>query len=280
MLVLTKESEIKAPESGLDTLSETIYQSNFIRKHFDFYQWQQQYVSKFIPHNALIAAWGNFARGTLQFDICSSIPEIHNQQLFGGCNEVKPLMSALFNKWENNNDKWFFLEEFNLWELGLDPSPTEKIMTELLAMRSVLVYGFRDKRSNNDVLYVFLNSHLMYETQTSVLNAIMPHLDAALRRVDCLPDNNESSVEIAPILSMISEREAAVLNLVIQGQTNTVIAEHLFISVNTVKNHLKHVYRKMGVSSRAQAVAQYLKAPKPTSEDVEANNNIQTLSVA
>ena len=279
MLVLTTESMINAPESGLNMLSETIYQSNFVRKHFDFYQWQQQYVNKFIPHNVLIAAWGDFDKGSLQFDICSSIPEIHNQQLSNGCNEITPLMSALFKKWENNDDKWFFQDEFKLCELGLDFSPEDKLITELLAMRTVLVYGFRDKRSNTNVLYAFLNSHLMYETQTSALSAIMPHLDAALRRIECLPENNESKVDIAPIHSLISERESAVLNLVIKGETNTVIAEHLYISVNTVKNHLKNIYKKMGVSSRAQAVAKYLETSK-TTESSKPNSNVHTLSVA
>jgi len=280
MLVLTTESMVNAPESGLNMLSETIYQSNFVRKHFDFYQWQQQYVNKFIPHNVLIAAWGDFDRGSLQFDICSSIPEIHNQQLSNGCDEVNPLMSALFKKWENNDDKWFFQDEFKLWELGLDFSAKDKLMTELLAMRTVLVYGFRDKRSNTNVLYAFLNSHLMYETQTSALSAIMPHLDAALRRVECLPENKESKVSIAPIHRLISEREAAVLNLVIQGETNIIIAEHLFISINTVKNHLKNIYKKMGVSSRAQAVARYLKTSNSTEIVESKNNNIHTLSAA
>ena len=277
MLVLTTESTAKAPESGLNILTETIYQSNFVRKHFDFYQWQQKYVNKFIPHNVLIAAWGDFKTGALQFDICSSIPEIHSEQLVNGCEEITPLMTTLFKTWEENYDKWFFHDEFKLWELGLDFSPEDKIMTELLAMRTVLVYGFRDKRTNTNVLYAFLNSHLMYETQTSALSAIMPHLDAALRRVDCLPENNEVKVDIAPILSMVSEREASVLNLVVQGKTNAVIADQLFISVNTVKNHLKNIYKKMGVSSRSQAVAMYLDT---SNENKNTANNIHKLNIA
>ena len=278
MLLLTTDSKIHAaPESKL--LSETVYQSKFIKKHFDFYQWQQQYVNKFIPHNALIAAWGDFSKGTLQFDVCSSVPEIHSQQYSSGCNELTPLMTALFKQWETNNDRWFFQEEFKLWELGIDFSPAEKLITELLAMRTVLVYGFRDKRSNTDVLYAFLNSHLMYETQTAVLSTIMPHLDAALRQVDCLPSNKKLTIDSTSITKKISEREAAVLNLVIQGETNTVIAEHLFISVNTVKNHLKNIYKKMGVSSRAQAVGQYLETAHSI-ENNKSNNNVHTLSVA
>lgn len=279
MLVLTAESTVNAPESGLDVLSETIYQSNFVRKHIDFYQWQQNYVNKFIPHNALIAAWGDFDKGGLQFDVCSSIPEVHQQQLSNGCDEISPLMSALFKKWEDNDDKWFFQEEFKLWELDLDFSADDKIMTELLAMRSVLVYGFRDKRSNTNVLYAFLNSHLMYETQTSALSVIMPHLDAALRRVDCLPESNNSKVNTAPILSMLSEREAAVLNLLVQGKSNPAISKQLYISVNTVKNHLKNIYKKMSVTTRAEAVAKYLEIPKLAVIN-EITNNVHRVSAA
>ena len=279
MLALTTETVMKAPESGLNALSETIYQSNFIKKHFDFYQWQQQHVNKFIPHNVLIAAWGDFNQGNLEFDVCSSIPEIHNQQYTNGCDELKPLMTALFSKWEKNNDRWFFMEEFKLRDLGLEASSSDKIMTELLPMRSVLVYGFRDKRTNTNIVYAFLNSHLMYETQTSTLSAIMPHLDAALRRVDCLPAAQNVPESTTSILKRISEREFAVLELVAQGKTNTVIAAELFISVNTVKNHLKNIFKKMKVTSRAQAVAEYLNEATPLGVSASMNN-VHMLSVA
>ena len=58
--------------------------------------------------------------------------------------------------------------------------------------------------------------------------------------------------------SIISERECEVLNLVLEGKTNQQISDTLFISPNTVKNHLKSIFRKMEVSSRAEAVARYL----------------------
>lgn len=53
----------------------------------------------------------------------------------------------------------------------------------------------------------------------------------------------------------LSLRELEVLNLVAEGASNEAIAERLFLSRATVKTHLAHVYDKLGVNSRTEAVA-------------------------
>lgn len=52
----------------------------------------------------------------------------------------------------------------------------------------------------------------------------------------------------------LSAREAEVLALLCQGLSNEEVAERAFIGVNTVKTHIRTLYRKIGVSSRTQAV--------------------------
>ena len=52
----------------------------------------------------------------------------------------------------------------------------------------------------------------------------------------------------------LSDRELEVLELVATGLSNKEIAEKLFVSVNTVKTHLKKVYEKLEVNRRTQAV--------------------------
>ncbi len=53
----------------------------------------------------------------------------------------------------------------------------------------------------------------------------------------------------------LSLRESEVLELVSDGQSNREIARRLFLSEATVKSHLVHIFTKLGVSSRTQAVA-------------------------
>jgi DNA-binding NarL/FixJ family response regulator len=52
----------------------------------------------------------------------------------------------------------------------------------------------------------------------------------------------------------LTDRELQVLELAAQGLTNHEIAQRLYISVRTVEAHLTHVYDKLGVASRTEAV--------------------------
>ncbi|MEO9885890.1 MAG: LuxR C-terminal-related transcriptional regulator [Balneola sp.] len=52
----------------------------------------------------------------------------------------------------------------------------------------------------------------------------------------------------------ISERELEVLELVARGLSNKQISDKLFVSINTTKTHLSHVYEKLNVKRRTQAV--------------------------
>lgn len=59
--------------------------------------------------------------------------------------------------------------------------------------------------------------------------------------------------------SPLSTRESAVLKLLMQGKTYAVIADELFISGETVKTHLKNIYRKLKVNTKADAVRKAVK---------------------
>ncbi|WP_235510781.1 LuxR C-terminal-related transcriptional regulator [Curtobacterium sp. Leaf261] len=52
----------------------------------------------------------------------------------------------------------------------------------------------------------------------------------------------------------ITDREAEILALITQGKSNAEVAKLTYLSPNTVKTHIRSVYRKIGVESRTQAV--------------------------
>jgi LuxR family transcriptional regulator, maltose regulon positive regulatory protein len=64
-----------------------------------------------------------------------------------------------------------------------------------------------------------------------------------------------SPVSQAPLVEPLSARELEVLHLIAEGLSNLAIAQKLYLSTGTVKVHLKHIYGKLYVNSRTQAVA-------------------------
>lgn len=74
-------------------------------------------------------------------------------------------------------------------------------------------------------------------------------LRASLRR--STPPQARISILIEPL----TDREAEVLGLAAGGLSTDAIADHLFLSRNTVKSHLAHAYGKLGAHNRMEAVA-------------------------
>ena len=57
------------------------------------------------------------------------------------------------------------------------------------------------------------------------------------------------------MLPQLTGRENEILCLIAEGLTNRQIAGNLSISESTVENHIHHIYEKLGIANRAQAVA-------------------------
>jgi DNA-binding NarL/FixJ family response regulator len=68
---------------------------------------------------------------------------------------------------------------------------------------------------------------------------------------------------------ILSERELDVLRLASQGLSNQDIADKLVLSLRTVQAHFSHIFNKLDVSSRTEAVVRALKEGWVTLEDVK-----------
>lgn len=96
-------------------------------------------------------------------------------------------------------------------------------------------------------------------TEVATLTAAM--LDELARTLttpqsDCSAGTTqESQKKVALSENPLTEREREVLRLVAQGQSNKDIARQLVITTSTVNYHLTSIFNKLGVDTRAQAVA-------------------------
>lgn len=83
--------------------------------------------------------------------------------------------------------------------------------------------------------------------------AAREHARSVLQRFD-LPDLAEPGQDAEQLVDPLTDREEEVLLRLFDGQSNKAIGQSLFVSVDTVKTHLKRIYAKLGVTSRNQAV--------------------------
>lgn len=90
-----------------------------------------------------------------------------------------------------------------------------------------------------------------------VMSQLKPISDPGRRGLSVSPDE-DSEAEPDPF-PPLTERERDVLRLVTQGLNNAEISERLYISLNTVKTHLKNLFQKLGVEDRTAAALKALR---------------------
>jgi DNA-binding CsgD family transcriptional regulator len=96
----------------------------------------------------------------------------------------------------------------------------------------------------NSIPTIWLKKFFMRDYMEFSADESMPFLDVALQNYS------------------ISNREREIMDLILRGKSNKEIENKLFISYNTVKNHIYNLYQKLGVKSRGQMINFVLEARK------------------
>lgn len=241
-----------------EKIFSVIQKSYVIENHLEFFSWLQDGVNEFLPHDVLVACWGDFEKklekSKLNYDVASNLSDINTQTVFDSNNGYDVCMLYLHKLWLDNNRCWFVVNNLDHHEVGSQLHVISP--NNLKQLNSLMVYGVSDVRGSNVCLYVFFSKEKMFDVPDSVMGLIMPHIDNALRKIQHLkPLKTLTKSTIVIDGDGLSVRELEVIHWVKSGKTNQEIATILDISQNTVKSHLKRIFQKMNVTRRAQAVA-------------------------
>ena len=128
----------------------------------------------------------------------------------------------------------------------------ENCLNSLQLARTHLLFGewLRRRRRRLEARQQLRTAHDSFEIIGATKFAERARLELAATGVQA----REQAVRTG---DQLTERESQIASLVAAGATNAQVATQLFISSNTVDYHLRHIYRKLSVSSRTMMAAAY-----------------------
>jgi len=146
---------------------------------------------------------------------------------------------------------------------------TAKLKERLPEIQVIILTVYKDTELIFSALKAGASGYLLKRAQTKeILNAITDV------RSGGAPMTSEIARLVVQSFRLISSksdeppvttpREQEILALLAEGITNKEIARRLGISPETVRSHLGHIYEKLHVQGRTEAVSKYLKAAKQT----------------
>ena len=146
-------------------------------------------------------------------------------------------------------------DTYGRFALGL--SDVEALVENAL-IRHVLIYSWETSPHLIErALAMGVSGFASKSLEPEDLVAVLERVAAGERVVAArMPGNPVRSLSDWPGKAQgLTARESEILALVIQGFRNEDIADALFLGINTVKTHLKSLYRKLGARNRADVVA-------------------------
>ena len=185
--------------------------------------------------------------------ICNGTPGLKCTGVFADCGDLELKI--------NRSQPNVVLMDIEMPELnGID---TIMIAKELYAdIQFIMLTTFEDDDKIFEAIKAGASGYLLKEEKTEkIIEALVTADEGApmspriarktIRLLTGPPPVNEKKECGDPVLS---EREMSVLKLIVDGLNYQQIAEKIFISPLTVKQHIKNIYRKLHVNSKLSAV--------------------------
>jgi transcriptional regulator EpsA len=219
-----------------------------VRRHYDLFLWLQGEIQHYLPHEILLAAWGDFHSNIIRHDIVSALIGVRTQ--YSDVTSLSPLLQGLYNRWVELGRAPY---ELSVGETGLlleERALQCPLGLASQGMQSILIHGISDKRGQHDCLYVIFGSRKKFASSSfSAFNILLPFLDSALGKIDPLPFHDQHGQPLSkPRGTGLSRRETEIMNWIKEGKTTSEIAAILGTSTFTVTSHLRNLFKKLAAT--------------------------------
>jgi transcriptional regulator EpsA len=224
-----------------------------IRTRPAFFSWVQGKFQSMLAHEVLVCGLADHSARGLKFEWVGSFP-ISEERFAQLCRADGGLLYSLVTMWQQGDQATLLLGS----EPGRGSAPeTQRVLSEIreFGLGNSLADGFVGLDGRPFCFFAFFKMPAPPCLRTArVLRIWLPYLYAAWLRV-ASGEATRAEPHAGRIRGVLTAREVEILNWVGKGKTNGHIARILGIGETTVATHLERIFRKLGVRSRAQAVA-------------------------
>lgn len=126
-------------------------------------------------------------------------------------------------------------------------------LTALTPLRHALTFAQEQGYIRTFVDFGQEMAHLLYEA--SARNIVADYAGFLLAQFPLVENTKVTRQQAQDLIEPLSDREIEILTLLAEGLSNQEIANHLFLSLGTIKVHNRNIFGKLSVKSRTQAVA-------------------------
>lgn len=221
-----------------------------VRAPHEFFLWTQGQLQTLLPHQALVC---------LQFDGDDKLVRlvcVHSLMLaphvLATLEDEADGLALRIARQCRAAKRWPAILDVGMREAAaLAPFQDE---LRLLGFDNVLVHGSGPVPGGATVFALFGMPQRPGARHAYFVELVLPHLHLALLR---LPNRAQPVASRTPVEAArsLSSREMEILRWLAEGKSNFEVGCILGISAATVKNHLQRIYRALGVSNRAHALA-------------------------
>ncbi len=235
-------------------LASVVDSSLRVSNEHQFFSWVQGDVQNLLSHEILICGITAGADAKMRCYRFSSTRYFRLEHFNAVCDPINGLFTLMMSLTRKSGRPCVLGPGVSIG--GCDEAWVP--LLESCELRNVAAYGQRGTDGQMKSYFCFarigeeLSPRIMY-----ILEVLAPILEATFSRV--VAQQGIKTQTYFPNALVLSKRETEVLHFLMAGKTNQVIAEELFLSPLTVKNHVQNIMKKLKVKTRGHAVTRGLK---------------------